>query len=624
MIKGKDILGRPVVAISNGQKVETVQDIVFDHQGNRVLALLVEEGGWFRAAKVVPFDRIQSIGEHAVMIASPEDITSKRKDDRLAEVLDSRVNLIGMALLTTDGQRLGRIADVYFDEKTGEVEGYEATEGFFADLTGGRTFVPAPESVQIGADAAIVPLSVAQAMQEQAPGGIKGVFNGAAGSVRGGVQYMADNAKDSYQTAAQSVKGAVENVADAAAERQQAYVVGKTAGQELVAPDGTVIVRKGETITPLHAEVAQWHGLLTALAANATGAALAGAYADTAANVQKSMQDTAASVREGWQHASGTVQERVDSLTDAGKDRQKELLIGKIASADVILDDGTVIVKKGDTISAAQADRAELGGKLAALTAAATGGALGGFLGNLRERVQDTLDDVKDAAADRQKAFVIGKTSTRDIQTDAGETIVHKGSVITQAQAERAEQTGTLTALMAAAELINPQPTALPDPASPEATVGRRVKTDVRTPSGSLVAAQGQIVTPAILERARHVGVEQDLLNATRSDAAQALAGAGAAVAGGLNSVQEGAAGLLDRAKAWIGERRDDAEAAIKAQEEEVLQARIKDALGHPVQRVILTPDDRVILNMGEVVTHQAVQEARAAGVLDMLLDSVG
>ncbi|MDQ5852218.1 MAG: photosystem reaction center subunit H, partial [Chloroflexota bacterium] len=39
--------------------------------------------------------------------------------------------------------------------------------------------------------------------------------------------------------------------------------------------------------------------------------------------------------------------------------------------------------------------------------------------------------------------------------------------------------------------------------------------------------------------------------------------------------------------------------------------------------RVILDPQDNVILNVGELITHQAVERARQAGVLDMLLSSV-
>ncbi|MFD1730021.1 hypothetical protein ACFSC4_01155 [Deinococcus malanensis] len=52
-------------------------------------------------------------------------------------------------------------------------------------------------------------------------------------------------------------------------------------------------------------------------------------------------------------------------------------------------------------------------------------------------------------------------------------------------------------------------------------------------------------------------------------------------------------------------------------------EQRVREALGRPVNRVILAPDDSVILNIGEIVTHRAVQSARDAGVLDILLDSV-
>lgn len=590
MIKGKDILGQPIVAISNGQKVDTVQDIVFDHQANKVLGLLVDPGGWFRAAKVVPFDRVKSIGEHAIMIATPEDVTSTRKDDRLADLLDRKVNLIGMALLTTDGQRLGRIADVYFDERTGAVEGYEATGGLFADLSGGRTFVPAPEAVTIGEDAAIVPISVAHAMQESAPGGLKGVLHGATESVRGGVQGVQEGVKGAYE----NVTG---SVAEATAERQQAYVVGKVAGAELVAADGTVIVRAGETITPLHAEVAQWHGQLTALAANATGGTLTGAYTSAADQVREKVQSATTSVREN-----------LDAAAEATRSRQKAFVTGKTASADLTLPDGTVLVRKGETITAEHADRADQAGQLAALSALATGGVLSGLLGSVRERVQDTLDDVKDAAAERQRAFVTGKTATRDLRMESGELVVASGERITPDIAERAEQTGTLTALMASVELLPPGSEA-PEDTGPDTGLGRRLQSDVRTPAGTLIAAQGQIVTATLLDRARELGAEQDLLRATEPPAAAPEAGA--------------PTDLLDKARAWVGEQRENAEAVLRDHDVQAQENRVREALGRPVSRVILTPHDRVILNAGEVVTHQAVQDAREAGVLDLLLDSV-
>ncbi len=435
MIKGKDILGRHIVAIDSGQRLDSVHDLIFDHQANEVLGLLVDEGGWFRAAKVVPFEMVRSIGEDAIMIDSADHVTTTRDDSRLADVLDSKVSLIGMTLLTTDGQDLGKIADVYFDEKTGKVEGYEATGGLFSDLSNGRTFVPAPDEVQIGADTAIVPLSVASAMQEQEPGGLKGAFS----------------------SAGDSIKGAYENIADATKERQKEYAIGKTAGGDITLDDGTVIVAKGDTITSEQAELAEQHGKLGALATTATGGAISDAYGN---------------------------------IADASRERQKEYVIGKAAGSDLQADDGSTIVTKGQIITAEQAERAERDGKLTALATNATGGVIVATYGDARGRVQGSLDDMRDATADRQKAYVVGKTASSDVMTDAGETIVYRDGVITQYQAERAEQTGKLGALTAAAISGSVQSAGASsnvDPSSPQAAIGRRAKTEVRSPSGSLV-----------------------------------------------------------------------------------------------------------------------------------------
>ncbi|HIK14866.1 MAG TPA: hypothetical protein IGS53_06170 [Leptolyngbyaceae cyanobacterium M33_DOE_097] len=52
-------------------------------------------------------------------------------------------------------------------------------------------------------------------------------------------------------------------------------------------------------------------------------------------------------------------------------------------------------------------------------------------------------------------------------------------------------------------------------------------------------------------------------------------------------------------------------------------ERRIKQALGRPVTRVILDTQDNVILDVGDLVTHQAIEKAAQADVLDILLSSV-
>lgn len=439
MIKGKELLGRPIVALSNGEQVDTVRDVVLDPQGNQVLALLTDEAGWFSAARAVPYERVQSIGEQAVMIASPEDVTTTRKDDRLKHALESKTNLIGMTLLTTEGEHLGKISDVYFDARTGRVEGYEATGGVFSDLTRGRTFIPVPGHVQIGADAAIVPTSVAAAMREQPSGGIQGAFQAVGHTLTGAVSGAAQSVREGYEQTANQVRGAVDDLGD------------------------SFKARPGE-----------------------------------------------------GQPTSKAVPPQVPPQI---------------------------------SVEFAEPQRAEA---------------------PTPERV-----------------------------------------VIRADRPSQEPRTGDAPGVLA-----NP--------------LGRRVQEDVRSPSGGWLAVQGQIVTEAVVGRARDLGAEDRLIASTLPHSAPAAGGVAEAatdlrdsLADGLTSVSQETTELLGKAKNWLGEKREQAESAMERREREAQESRIRDALGRPVTRVILTPGDRVILNVGEVVTHRAVDEARVAGVLDLLLGSV-
>ena len=242
---------------------------------------------------------------------------------------------------------------------------------------------------------------------------------------------------------------------------------------------------------------------------------------------------------------------------------------------------------------------------------------------------------VQEAVTDRQRDFVVGKVAGDDVRTPGGVLIVAKGATISDMQASYAEREGVLPALVAAAGqgsvgqgvrglLSDPGPTPV------GASVGRRVLEDVRSPVGGLLAVQGQIVTPTIAERARELGIEDRLYAATQTQAAGVGEGLreGATevrdqLADGLSSIAQGTEQLLGRARAWLGDKREEVEGALTRQEQEAHQARIRDALGRPVRRAVLTTTDRVILHPGEYVTHAALDEARAAGVLDLLLDSV-
>ena len=83
-----------------------------------------------------------------------------------------------------------------------------------------------------------------------------------------------------------------------------------------------------------------------------------------------------------------------------------------------------------------------------------------------------------------------------------------------------------------------------------------------------------------------------------------------------VEKIKAGVVRLWEKVK---GRASDIADSSAEAWE----QQQIKNALGRPVTRVIIDNEDRVILKVGDLITYQAIAEAKEADILDILLDSV-
>jgi uncharacterized protein YrrD len=456
MRKGKDIIGKPVVAYDSGEKIETVVDLIFDQNDNRLLGFLIDEGGWFSNAKVLPLELVRAIGIDAVIIPTKDAIATSSEYAAIHKILEANNILNGTRIMTTDGRDLGTLIDFYFDEKTGAVEGYEASGGLFADAYSGRSFVPAPQTLKIGEDVAFVPTETAGLMEEQT-GGLKAVMQSASEKLQETAQVAGDKLQEGAQVAGDKLQQAGKvvstKVTDTIVDReaQKAFVVGKVAQKTVDTPDGQPLVLAGAVIT--------------------TEAAIVAANSEVLDELYRSA-----------------------------------------------------------------------GGNLTA---------------PLNERMGNTV---------------------------AGLTV--------------------------------------------EQAKGRRAQQSVYTAEGYIVAAQGQIVTAQVIERAKTNHQESALLEAvglSTTGAAKSKAGSlTAATSDRLKTttatagehLQEGAANLWDKVKETANDLQGRSAQAIDEQ-------RIKGALGRPTTRVILDPNDEVILNVGELISHKAIESARSAGILDLLLDSV-
>ena len=445
MRNGKGMIGKPVVAFDSGEKFNTIVDLIFDQQNNLLLGFLVDEGGWFSNALVLPLSNIQAIGNDAVIVPSRDMIVSASEFPEIQNILEKDNVLKGTKIMTVDGRDLGTMSDLYFDDTTGAIEGYEVSGGIFADAYSGRSFVPAPDTIKIGEDIAFVPSETADLMQEQT-GGIKAALYTAgekaqelAHTAGEKAQELAHTAGEKAQEAAQMANTKLTNTV-VKPEEQEEFVLGKVAEKAVKTSDGIFLIQEGQVVHQSHILAARSSNIMDEL----------------------------------YRATGGSV-----------KDKLGEKVSGAVASMSA-------------NVSVDQA-------------------------------------------------------------------------------------------------------------------LGRRVNKMIFTPEGSVVAVEGQIVTPQVIARAKSQHQEQALLESVGLTTGKALRTAGSDVG---NQVKEGAMGLWDQVKETASNLQEHGTHVVE-------EKRIKGALGRPVTRVILDRNDEVILNVGELITHQAIAIARQADVLEILLDSV-
>ncbi len=528
MLKGSDIIGKPIFAYDTGQQIEKIEDLIFDHKSNHILGFLVAEKTWISSAKVIPLQDIHAIGPDAVIAKWKYAVVPARKLPDIKKILNRNKVLAGTKLMTTDGRNLGTMVDLYFDERTGKIEGYEVTGGIFADAVSGRAFVPAPKTLKVGVDVAFVPPEIADLMAEQ--------FR---------------SIKDQNQLSVASPNQAVSGSTPVFQEIEQGNM---TAGGKV------------QQQLQLTQETWQW---------------------------QQSSQISAQKQQEFTPTAESRLQEvkprNPDALSNTIIDpvEQKAFVIDKTVDRTVITPEGTPLVLQGQLVTLSDVEAAMRWGILNQLYMA-TGGNVPAQSNSIQQQV--------------------GQTSGENLQE------------FTQTTSENLPN-----------ETVNDQV----NDSKIEQTRGRRVQEAVRTESGLWIAALGQIVTDRVIERATTYHKEQELITAvglindeptTANNNSQLTTPVSQQQTSASPNDKQVADGVVPAKKEaydlWGRLRKTVSDMQVRSPQisEEQL---IKAALGRPVNRVILDKEDIVILDVGELITNKAIEKAKQAEVLDILLDSV-
>lgn len=164
MRKRNAFIGKPIVAYDTGDQIGKVEEVLVDLSHSQVVGFVLSEGNWSSNVRVVLLSHIQAAGPDAIIIPSQTVLTNAEQQPDLAQLLEWEKERRQLKILTNDGRDLGAMLDVYFDEKTGVIQGYETKGGLFSEDSFGRSFVPAPREVQVGTQFIFLPAETAELM----------------------------------------------------------------------------------------------------------------------------------------------------------------------------------------------------------------------------------------------------------------------------------------------------------------------------------------------------------------------------------------------------------------------------------------------------------------------------
>lgn len=109
---------KPVISITEGIELGTVSDIIIDGENKKVIALGITKNKLFyKALRVIPFEKISSINEDNILVMSSKDIISYKDFNLdLEKILQDRINILNTICLS-GGKKCGTVTEYTIDEQ---------------------------------------------------------------------------------------------------------------------------------------------------------------------------------------------------------------------------------------------------------------------------------------------------------------------------------------------------------------------------------------------------------------------------------------------------------------------------------------------------------------------------
>ena len=136
MKKSLEILGLPVISITEGRELGMSKSLLIDAKNGTVAAITIEDEDWYRGVKLLPYSSVIAIGSDAVTVTGSDKILTLEDAGDYESMLDANIKIIGTKAITMSRTIQGKVSEIFIGEN-GKIEKceIEAADGSLSEIT---------------------------------------------------------------------------------------------------------------------------------------------------------------------------------------------------------------------------------------------------------------------------------------------------------------------------------------------------------------------------------------------------------------------------------------------------------------------------------------------------------
>jgi uncharacterized protein YrrD len=187
LVRGTDLIGLPLVAITAGDALADIKDVLYDPDRGALIGFSLNKRGGLLSGPLkrpLPLSAIHAIGRDAVMVQNADVLEDRADLDAAASAVGAARNVLGNEVLTDAGERLGVVTNLIVaigrtaDSAASvgmhavvDVVGYEFTaDATLAGREGADLLVPLPQTLAVSGTHLVVPASVGPYIRDDLTG----------------------------------------------------------------------------------------------------------------------------------------------------------------------------------------------------------------------------------------------------------------------------------------------------------------------------------------------------------------------------------------------------------------------------------------------------------------------